>query len=47
MDELVPVLPARSDQLTTALIKKQSTRAFKAKMLSAGEGRNPFPLAAG
>lgn len=38
---------ALSDQLMTALIKKQSTPAFEVKMLSAGEGRNPFPLAVG
>lgn len=31
----------------TALIKKQTTLPFKAKLLSAGEGRNPFPLAGG
>jgi len=31
----------------TALIKQQSTLTFKAKMLSAGKGRNPFLLAGG
>lgn len=31
----------------TALIKKQTALTFKAKLLSAGEGRNPFPLVGG
>lgn len=42
-----PRLLAHGDQLTTALIRKRSTLTFKEKTLSAGEGRNPFPLAGG